>query len=320
MYNIIALLLLFTPTIISDGASYSWGYTADNGPDKWKDACSDGIHQSPIDISGENVIVKHMPRFHFVKYNHKGNITLINTGSSIMASGFTDWKNNRPYIAGGGLNSKYHLVQWHIHWAQENGNGSEHTMGMLHYPAEIHFVHVKDGLTVSQALEQSDGLAVVGAFFVVKSGGRNSFFSENNGINMDLFFDSIADKDMNTTISHHRPRTLLPKSVDSFYRYEGSLTTPGCNEAVVWTVLDNPIVINQEEMNALRRIKAVSNNNRPTQPLNGRKIFYRPHNIQSFLTDYIAQMPKSSTSKTNKSNYITVVLLIFAMIFKIFRY
>lgn len=42
--------------------------------------------------------------------------------------------------------------------------------------------------------------------------------------------------------------TLLPKNKARFFRYEGSLTTPGCGEAVVWTVFENSIPISFDQV------------------------------------------------------------------------
>lgn len=40
---------------------------------------------------------------------------------------------------------------------------------------------------------------------------------------------------------------FLPKKQMPFFRYDGSLTTPGCGESVIWTVFENslPISLNQ---------------------------------------------------------------------------
>lgn len=62
------------------------------------------------------------------------------------------------------------------------------------------------------------------------------------------------------------------------YTYKGSLTTPGCNEQVNWYVLKNRASTSHNDLETFRTIlrdgrgKPMSENNRPLQPINGRKV------------------------------------------------
>lgn len=44
------------------------------------------------------------------------------------------------------------------------------------------------------------------------------------------------------------PALLLPKDRTTFYRYEGSLTTPGCQESVIWTVLTEKLTVSESQV------------------------------------------------------------------------
>lgn len=50
--------------------------------------------------------------------------------------------------------------------------------------------------------------------------------------------------------STFRLSTLLPPAalLSGYYRYQGSLTTPDCSEAVVWTVFEEPVEIGREQV------------------------------------------------------------------------
>uniref|UniRef100_A0A0M3K058 Carbonic anhydrase n=1 Tax=Anisakis simplex TaxID=6269 RepID=A0A0M3K058_ANISI len=250
-----------------------WSYDSPTGPDHWGGVCKTGLRQSPIDIQAADLDFEPMPRIHFVNYAHRGPIKVENNGHTVMVSGFDKWGDKRPYIYGGGLDAEYELEQYHFHWAQ-NDSGSEHTLATLHYPVEIHLVHKKRGLVEGDKLGV-DGIAVVGIFGAL---------GNNPGPLADIeqSLRAVTTNGKSTSQDGYQPMPILPDDLETFYRYDGSLTTPGCDEAVVWTIMSKYVSITPQQLNLLRQVRFASGrigeNVRPTQPLNGRRIKFRPSN------------------------------------------
>ncbi|GMS91846.1 hypothetical protein PENTCL1PPCAC_14021, partial [Pristionchus entomophagus] len=115
-----------------------------------------GLRQSPIDIRQNDTDYEHMDRLSFTGYDQMGEVTLENNGHTVSASGFTDWA-NRPFVSGGDLEGRYFLQELELHWGQNDDEGSEHTIRGYSYPAEMHLIHLKEGLTIGEALTRSDG-------------------------------------------------------------------------------------------------------------------------------------------------------------------
>jgi carbonic anhydrase len=49
-------------------------------------------------------------------------------------------------------------------------------------------------------------------------------------------------------------RDLLPDDMSRYFRYNGSLTTPGCFESVVWTVFATPKIISYNQVHKYTQI------------------------------------------------------------------
>ncbi|EPB80412.1 carbonate dehydratase, eukaryotic-type [Ancylostoma ceylanicum] len=257
------------------GEGGHWGYPDNNG-DNWPKLCKVGLRQSPIDIRAPDVEYVLLDRMEFVHYDHIGPANISNNGHTIEADGFENWGEKQPYIQGAGLKYRYRLVQVHFHWAQYDHLGSEHKIGGLHYPAELHLVHVRNDLTLSEAVRKIDGIAVVGVFLMIEDNGSST-----------AAFSSVIENII-FPVRGFRTRPLLPKHTEAFYRYEGSLTTPGCYEAVTWTVLAEPITINGTQIEQLRQVQFQNggkyrHNYRSTKPLHGRRILYRPNSFNKKL-------------------------------------
>ena len=64
------------------------------------------------------------------------------------------------------------------------------------------------------------------------------------------------------------------RNSDFKFRYEGSLTTPECVEAVIWTIFRDPLVINTKTRDLILKTdstKKVNNNFRTLMPVNDRE-------------------------------------------------
>ncbi|KAK6739072.1 hypothetical protein RB195_020882 [Necator americanus] len=261
------LLLLFLIEGSTADREAQWGYLEKNGPHTWEKTCKSGSRQSPIDIRASDVVYASLDRMEFVHYDHVGPIDITNNGHTIEGSGFEKWGEKQPYIEGGGLKDRYRLVQFNFHWAQSDRNGSEHGIGGLHYPAELHLIHVRHNLTIPEAVKNPDGLAFVAVFLDLGLDG-------NSTSAISPILEELIIPGNRLSIEQFSAKPLLPAHTEAFYRYEGSLTIPGCDEAVIWTVLADPIEITFPQMRNLRKVKSkdgdrFSYNYRPVQPLKG---------------------------------------------------
>lgn len=229
-----------------------WGSLKPPEGQKWGD-CQYGKAQSPIDFS-HDVVTKGKETPIAIHYK-PAPAAIENLGTTLEVP----YKNG-SYIV---INKKrYDLLQFHMH------TPSEHTLNDgAHYPLEIHFVHqAKDG-----------ALAVLGVFVregkthpVLAAMGETHRLAQliPGGENTAYRFEGLALDG----------EKLLPKK-RSFYRYQGALTTPPCSEIVLWSVFETPIEMSADQINVLRNALGdlrfagpEGQNNRPTQPVNGRSV------------------------------------------------
>uniref|UniRef100_A0A3B5LA04 Carbonic anhydrase n=1 Tax=Xiphophorus couchianus TaxID=32473 RepID=A0A3B5LA04_9TELE len=236
-------------------------------PEKWTVGNEDcgGKSQSPVNIVTRKAVrEERLTPLEFKNYQHTFKTVMTNTGHSVQV--------NIPIISaisGGDLSTTYKAVQLHMHWGKDGGPGSEHTIDGEQYPMELHIVHMKNKYAdLATALRDPEGVAVLG------------FFYEVLFLNPYLY---VASKSRNVSFSlpSISLAQLIPpeRKLTSYYRYQGSLTTPPCSESVVWTVFETPIPLSMDQMKAFSMVqfhdsKSMVNNFRPVQPLNGRLVYH----------------------------------------------
>lgn len=220
----------------------TWGYEGSNGPKQWGSldseyaTCKSGKAQSPIDLTKASV-----SPVGTLKIDYKDNIetTPFETGHAVQVN---VTPGNGIRIAG----KPYKLVQFHFH------TPSEHKMKGKSAPMEMHFVH-----------QSKEGdLAVIGV--MIQSGSENAML-KNIAQRVPQLRNRMKKPPLPMNFSE-----LLPKD-KTYYRYNGSLTTPPCSEGVKWFVMKQPITASQQTIEAFKNNYTFANN-RPTQPINRRVV------------------------------------------------
>uniref|UniRef100_UPI0037E8C224 carbonic anhydrase 4a n=1 Tax=Semicossyphus pulcher TaxID=241346 RepID=UPI0037E8C224 len=244
-----------------------------NAPEKWDHAnsvCGESF-QSPINVVTRKTLKdERLTPFKFDNYQQIFRGTIKNNGHSVQVG-----VPHVSTVSGGGLPDMYKAVQFHLHWGNNGGPGSEHTIDGEQYPMELHIVHMKHHyIDLTTALSDPEGVAVLG-FFYERSKSANRKYDP-----IITALRSIKNTNGSTSLPSVSLAQLIPaeQNLTSYYRYKGSLTTPGCTEAVVWTLFENPIPLSMDQLKAFSELKfpdgkPMVGTFRPVQPLNGRQVF-----------------------------------------------
>lgn len=247
--------------------------------------CS-GSRQSPIHIRSASVRPDPaLTPFTFTNFINRDALREIhNTGRTVkvtLASGVV--------VSGGGLSEPYHSLQFHLHWGKGRLPGSEHAVDWKRYPMELHIVSVKashKGNTKS-AVNDPTGLAALGFFIDEGYSGEpnkpdawhtlSSYLTriEKSGTSVPLL-PGVSLYDL-----------LVGVDLTKYYRYLGSLTTPDCNKAVVWTVFKEPIKISRNLIDLFSS----------TVYITGSNTIHLVNNFRSLQPDLpVTSQPQTSTS------------------------
>ncbi|XP_051537349.1 carbonic anhydrase IV c [Myxocyprinus asiaticus] len=230
-----------------------------------------GRSQSPINIVTRKVQYNQtLVRFIFTGHEEVLNIAVENHGQSAY---FQLPPSVR--LSGGGLPSTYKAVQFHLHWGEYGGQGSEHSVDGERYPMELHIVHIKDKYnTVTEAKNDSTGIAALAFFFEVSKEPNKPF---NRVIEA---LGRVQYKGNSSKIEGFRLADIIPEASElSYYRYTGSLTTPSCDQIVVWTVFQQTLNISRQQLGSVaqqllfKKEKPLTGIFRPVQDLNGRIVY-----------------------------------------------
>ncbi|XP_006619068.1 carbonic anhydrase 6-like isoform X2 [Apis dorsata] len=259
--------IIFTTIIVLCTARASdWSYSGEHGPTYWPGLCVTGKKQSPINIVTEDTINTDIGELKFIRYDFAFECKITNNGHSVQLqlSGVP------VHLEGANLESTYILEQIHFHWP------AEHTVDNNRDALELHFVHYKEQYgNTSAASKHENGIAVVATLFELDSEDNMEIMPILKAT--ELISNGIG-KSTELNESKFIPSLFLPKDHTTYYHYDGSFTTPGCQETVMWYILTEKLSVSEQQLNVFKSVETrngtLSFNYRPTQAIGERTIYH----------------------------------------------
>ncbi|XP_050979837.1 carbonic anhydrase 4-like [Labeo rohita] len=267
-----------------------------------------GTRQSPINIVTANVQANaNLTSLIFTGYSDKAALTEIkNTGMTIQVT--LDHKKMR--VEGGDLPGLFASTEFHLHWG--NGSttpGSEHSVNGKRFPMELHIVNKAER---NASVPGDSALAVLGVFIEAS----NDTGKPESWNTLTSSLTKIANAGDQARISDSISMDDLLPGVErsKYYRYVGSMTTPNCNEGVIWTIFKDPIKVSRDlidlfttsvYINKTANSPLIINTFRGVQPINGRVVMSQ---VEGTKTTRPIQ-PTSSTKTTGLLGIKTTSLI-----------
>lgn len=202
--------------------------------------------------------------------------------------------------------SVYIFDSLHFHWGPHDADGTEHELDGRKFASELHIVTYNSrysnykkirvlseliffsiSASLSEAAEHPDGLSVLAFFY--ESSYHNKQRNYNSTFTHNLFVEHlkyVIEPSSSKILTNYKDlftiKDLINNVNGKFYSYKGSLTTPNCNEAVTWIIMNRTLRILPEEVDEFRNVKdhrgiPITNNCRPLQDLNNRRICTNLH-------------------------------------------
>ena len=224
-------------------SAVEWGYEGPGTPENWASlseeyaTCANGGRQSPVDITAYE---EGDPGP--ISFRYGGDATAVRNDGKLI---------HVEYPPGNVLSvgqRTFDLKTAHLH------SPSEHRIDGVSFPAELHLVHSgADGHLVAVALLFTLGAPSPAVQAILDAAPADG--------------DAVSDG-ITLNADGYAPDEL------GYYQYDGSKTTPPCQEPVDWYVMSELKTISAEQVNSLLALSG-GPNNRPVQPIASRGISFR---------------------------------------------